>query len=196
MRSSLEHRQQGAVLIVALIFLVILTMLGVTAMTGTTMELRMAGNAYDTGVALQAAETAMRDARRDINGLVLNAGIARNPPMHPSQFGNGTGTNNGSCNATGLCRPLNYSATTNAIMPTAPVVSMSAAPSVAYSTYTGAQTIQGVAQQPRYIIEIFCLPQHGQSIGIAPCKFYRITARGYGGNPNSQVTLQELFLSL
>jgi type IV pilus assembly protein PilX len=196
MSSNLKHRQQGAVLIVALIFLVILTMLGVTAMTGTTMEHRMAGNSKDLGVALQAAETALRDARRDINGLTLNGGTGRNPAMHISQFGDGTGTNNGSCNATGLCRPQAYTAAVNAVMPTAPAVSMTGAPSVAYRTYTGAQLIQGVAQQPTYIIEIFCLPQFGQSIGSSQCKFYRITARGYGGNPNSQVTLQELFLSV
>jgi Tfp pilus assembly protein PilX len=39
----------------------------------------------------------------------------------------------------------------------------------------------------------------GDTMGGPPdvfCKFYRITARGYGVNPNSQVTLQEIFLSL
>ena len=28
---------------------------------------------------------------------------------------------------------------------------------------------------------------------VDSCKFYRITARGFGVNPNSQVTLQEIF---
>lgn len=195
------RREKGAVLIVSLLFLVLLTMLGVTAMTGTSMEQRMAGNTRDLGIALQAAESALRDARRDINGLVLNGGVARNPAMHISQFGDGTGTNNGSCNTSGqqlgLCRPVSYAATVNAVLAPAPTVDWSASsPSVRYGTFTGAQQIQGVARDPRYIIEIFCLPQHGASIGSAPCKFYRITARGYGGNPNTQVTLQEVFLSL
>ena len=78
------RRQHGAVLIVALLFLVILTMLGLTAMSGTTMEERMAGNTRDINVALQAAEAALRDARRDINGMPL-FGAPR--PMHESQFG-------------------------------------------------------------------------------------------------------------
>ena len=196
---NMKHRQSGAVLIVALLFLVVLTMLGVTAMTGTTMEHRMASNTRDLGVALHAAEAALRDARRDINGLVLNKGTARNPTMHVSQFGdNGA---DGTCNTTGLCRPRPYVGAVDMVMPGnltdgATPVSMTAAPSVEYAAYTGAQLLAGVSRQPRYIIEIFCLPQHGASIGTAPCKFYRITSRGYGGNPNSQVTLQEIFLSL
>src|SRR5688572_9206262 len=67
MRPHLPHRQRGAVLIVALLFLVMLTLLGVTAMTSSTMEERMAGNARDNGVAFQAAEAALRDARRDLD---------------------------------------------------------------------------------------------------------------------------------
>ncbi|MGZ8231471.1 MAG: pilus assembly PilX family protein [Burkholderiales bacterium] len=196
-----RRKEEGAVLIVALLFLVLLTMLGVTAMTGTSMEQRMASNTRDVGIALQAAESALRDARRDINGLVVNTGVARNPTMHISHFGDGTGQNNGSCSASpqqqGLCRPRDYAATVDAVLDSEPTVNWNAAaPSVKYGSFTGAQEIKGVAREPRYIIEIFCLPQHGASIGSAPCKFYRITARGWGGNPNTQVTLQEVFLSL
>ena len=197
--STIKHRHRGAVLIVAFLFIVVLTMLGITAMSGTTMEQRMANNTRDLGVALHAAEAALRDARRDINGLVLNTGTARNPTMHVSQFGNAGA--DGTCNSTGLCRPKTYTGAVDMVMPAnltdgASPVSMTGAPSVQYGQFTGAQQIAGVSQQPRYIIEIFCLPQHGASIGTAPCKFYRITSRGYGGNPNSQVTLQEIFLSL
>jgi type IV pilus assembly protein PilX len=190
-----KSREHGAVLIVALLFLVILTMLGVTAMTGTTMEQRMAGNTRDVAVALQSAEAAMRDARRDINSMVLS-GAGRNPSIHISQFGDGTGNDNGSCSTTakGLCRPPAYTATTSALLPSA--LNIDTQTYAQYGQYSGAPQILGVSNQPRYLIEIFCLPQHGASIGAVPCKFYRITARGYGGNPNSQVTLQEIFLSL
>ena len=66
-----RSRQHGAVLIVALLFLVILTILGVTAMTATTFEEKISGNTRDLNVAFQAAEAALRDARRDINGIVI-----------------------------------------------------------------------------------------------------------------------------
>ena len=192
--------QRGAVLIVALLFLVILTMLGVTAMTGTTMEQRMAGNTRDLAVALQAAEAAMRDARRDINGLYLNGATGRSPSLHISQFGDGTGTDNATCSSTakGLCRPGAYSRTLASILP--PALNINTVASYAqYGDYTGSLPLNGVSNQPRYLIEFFCLPggpASGWSIGSAPCKWYRITARGYGANPNSQVKLQEIFLSL
>jgi type IV pilus assembly protein PilX len=190
-----KHREHGAVLIVALLFLVILTMLGVTAMTGTTMEHRMAGNTRDIAVALQAAEAAMRDASRDINSMVIS-GAGRVPAIHISQFGSGGGTDDGSCNAAakGLCRPLTYTPVPGVIMPS--MLNIDLKPYAQYGDFTGAPPINGVANQPRYLLEIFCLPAYGTSIGGAPCKFYRITARGYGANPNSQITLQEVFLSL
>jgi len=56
------RREQGASLVVALIFLVIMAMLGVTLANVTNLEERMAGNTRDRDLALQAAEAALRDA--------------------------------------------------------------------------------------------------------------------------------------
>jgi type IV pilus assembly protein PilX len=192
---GLHHRQRGAVLVISLLFLVILTILGVTAMTTTTFEERMAGNTRDVGLAFQAAEAALRDARRDINGIVVPGFAApRNPPVSgKTGFGDGTDVDNGTCTATGLCRPTPYVATTG-IPPATLSVNMQAAPSVAYGAYTGAPALAGVSAQPRYVIEALCLPRHDDTLGATHCNFYRITARGYGGNPNTQVTVQELFL--
>ena len=204
--SSLGKRQRGAILIVSLLFLVILTLLGVTAMTGTTMEERMAGNTRDTGLALQAAEAALRDARRDINGLPV-AGGGRGVPMHGSMFGNAAGTA-GTCSPAnqGLCLPAknpdgtDYMRAPGAVLPNMPNHDMLGTPSVRYGQFTGALAMGGaptgvLANQPRYIIEVFCLQQLGESLERF-CTFYRITARGYGRNPNTQVTLQETFLAL
>lgn len=54
--------QQGAALIVSLIFLSVLTMLGMTTLGTALLESRMAGNARDRNLAFQAGEIAMRDA--------------------------------------------------------------------------------------------------------------------------------------
>jgi type IV pilus assembly protein PilX len=51
-------KQQGAVLIVSLVFLLVMTILGITATGSANMELRMAGNAKDISIAMQAAESA------------------------------------------------------------------------------------------------------------------------------------------
>ena len=53
-----RHRQQGAVLITSLIFLIILTILAVTSMSTNTLEERMAANAVENNIVFQAAESA------------------------------------------------------------------------------------------------------------------------------------------
>ena len=54
--------EKGVILVTALIFLLILTILGVSSMSGTVLEERMAGNQADRNMAFQAAESALRDA--------------------------------------------------------------------------------------------------------------------------------------
>ena len=54
-------QQQGAVLIMALLLLLIMTLLGVSAMQGSVMDERMAGNMHDHNMAFQAAESGLRD---------------------------------------------------------------------------------------------------------------------------------------
>lgn len=54
-----RQRQQGAVLIVSLILLVILTMLGISAMESTKLETKMAVNTAEVNHALQIAEVGL-----------------------------------------------------------------------------------------------------------------------------------------
>ena len=57
--------QHGAVLVTALVFLVILTLLGITSMSTNTLEERMAGNSQDINRAFQAAESGLSAAFYD-----------------------------------------------------------------------------------------------------------------------------------
>jgi type IV pilus assembly protein PilX len=69
--TSLLRRQRGAALIISLLMLILMTMIGVTAMRTTTLEEKMAGNMYDRNLAFQAAETTLRSAEQEfIEGLV------------------------------------------------------------------------------------------------------------------------------
>lgn len=56
-------RQHGATLLTALIFLVILTLLGIGMYSTTTSEEKMARNFRDKEIALQAAEAALNEAK-------------------------------------------------------------------------------------------------------------------------------------
>jgi type IV pilus assembly protein PilX len=66
----MKHQtHQGFVLVTSLIFLIVLSLLGVMAMRGSLFEERMASNDRDLTLAREYAELALRDAERDILGL-------------------------------------------------------------------------------------------------------------------------------
>ena len=67
-----SKRQNGAVLITALVMLVILTMLGLSSMGTNTMEERMAANNQDVNRAFQAAESGLDQGWADPDAFDLN----------------------------------------------------------------------------------------------------------------------------
>lgn len=73
------RRQRGIALMLALVLLLMMTILGVSAMQGTNLQERMAGNMRDRGVAFEAAEA----------GLRVGEGELR--PLPPSPFNNTNG---------------------------------------------------------------------------------------------------------
>lgn len=63
--SPIRIKQQGAALITSLIFLVVLTLLGVVTMQSAGMELKMAGNMSSRKVAFEAAESCLTQSFND-----------------------------------------------------------------------------------------------------------------------------------
>jgi len=57
----IPSRQGGAVLVASLIILLVMTIIGITAMQATTMDEKMVGNMRDLGIALHAAESVLRE---------------------------------------------------------------------------------------------------------------------------------------
>lgn len=180
----LSSRERGVSLVVSLIFLIILTILGLTAMRVATLEERMSGNARDRSIAFQAAEAALRDAESDIDCLKYDR-VGQPVKKRGGECISGLTGANAAC-TNGLC--CNVSGL-SCIEPAVPVykngaLSFTAAPSVAYGEYTGAPAISGLSQQPRYLLEPFVVD--GKN-------YYRITVRAYGLNADTQVTLQEVY---
>ena len=62
--------QRGSVLIVSLILLLVMTLLGLTAMQGSLMEEMMAGHAKDQNLAFQSAEAALRGAEATVASYI------------------------------------------------------------------------------------------------------------------------------
>ena len=67
------HRhQRGITLIMSLLFLLLLTILGVTAINMSTLQEKMSGNLRDQDVAFQSAESALRYGELMVNNIWLN----------------------------------------------------------------------------------------------------------------------------
>ena len=94
MNTHALRRQQGVALVVSLIILISLTMLGLTAMQRTTLDLAMAGNQRETGLMFQAAEMGLVSAENFIEASATNAdfdnaslGLHTVPPGDPAYSG-------------------------------------------------------------------------------------------------------------
>ncbi len=86
--TATRAKQRGAVLVLALVLLMILTVLGISGMTTATLELTMAGNAQFYQQAFQAAETgiAIAIARGDFDAAIGGTGIV----LPPTTLGDGS----------------------------------------------------------------------------------------------------------
>lgn len=69
---TIKARQTGSSLIISLIILIVMTLLGLTAMGTSGLQERMAGNTRDMGIAFQAAEAALRDAENYFEDEITN----------------------------------------------------------------------------------------------------------------------------
>lgn len=77
-------RHDGSALIVSLLILVVMTLIGVTAMSTSGLEERMAGNARDEQVAFQSAEIALRGGEAFISGIASTAGFDGTNGLYPA----------------------------------------------------------------------------------------------------------------
>lgn len=196
-RSSFKY-QSGVVLAISLIMLLLLTLIGFSALQSTGLEEKMAGNMRDRNLAFQAAEAALRDAEGDIKNVAKNALPRVSGVTNASvDCGTANGASTASDSDDGLCYsyPGSYPGA-NSNPPTWPTETMmKAVPSVSYGTFTGAVPITGIplAQQPRYIIEgMNGMGKECNFLIYKPC--YRITVRAQGVNPNTVVWLQTIYI--
>lgn len=72
------RRQRGAALVMALVILLILTLLGITAMGTSSLQEKMAGNIQEATRAFEAAESGLNQALNDASSLNLNGATTKN----------------------------------------------------------------------------------------------------------------------
>jgi type IV pilus assembly protein PilX len=215
--TSSHMRQRGVVLLVSLLFLIVLTLLGVAASRMVTSEERQSRYLREYNTAFQASEAAMRDARDDIDGILATGASNPSPRITSKAYFSPT------CDY-GLCQ---YDQT-EAVRPW--TVDANWAKAINYGTYslrsplpksqggdaavtgkdkfendvdrvdlatngTRSSSVTGVWKQPSYLIEAIRSYKAGTSEDVTEKTFaqtYRVTARGYGADPNSRATVQEI----
>ena len=216
----LPSRQRGVVLLVSLLFLIVLTLLGVAASRMVTGEEKMSRYLREYNTAFQAAESAMRDAHDDIDGYFANGatnGSRLNsdtlffadcsfgqclfdpaetaPPwMDEAKWANaavlGTYTQRSPLPKSGVVG--SDASTTSKDGQTENAVARFGAATTSTSMVTG------VWKQPAYLVESIPDMRPGANsvvAGVNPPPIYRITARGYGADPNSRAMVQEIYTS-
>jgi type IV pilus assembly protein PilX len=170
--------QQGAVLFVGLIMLVILTLMAVVAMKSSILQERLASGAMDQNVAFQSAESALRDAE-----IYINANIT------PASGFVAACTN-------GLCLP---SITSMSVWDAISDWTSDARP-IVFGSKTSAPAIPDIARQPRYIIELLpdlpAAPGNGGKSSGNDGTAFRITAMGWGKRPSTAIMLQSVYVKI
>ena len=157
---------RGVVLFTTLVLLVLLTMVGISGAHTTRMEQGMARNAHDSMLALQAAESALRDAE---DWLAANA-------TDPAAVFPASGQGRHSAPAWGVAPAWRKD-------------------DVWENGSAEATAPAGVAVPPRYAVEwLTSYPDAAPPDGSGgTVDVFRITALGYGGTEGAQVVLQTTF---
>lgn len=169
-----KQKQQGAVLMVSLMILTVLTLLSVTAMSMSGLQEKMAGNIKDKTTALQAAEAALRQGEEYLNCM----DTAPTPcPNTATACASGIWDRNADKVNDLLTKDHSWWIT-NARLYTVNICGRTSA----------APAISGVAAQPRYLIEYI-------TSDVATGKYYyRVTARGTGGNNAAEAIVQSVYV--
>lgn len=181
-KSIFIAKTRGSALIIALVFLLILTLVGVTAMQGTSQQEIMAGNMRDRSLAFQAAEAALRYCIRtqleppavlpSVATATLPDGWVRRAEGDVDDNGGGADFWRGEF-TNRLSLYANRS--TNSVTTTRP----------------NSTQLSGVVEEPSCIIEDTRSTDMACSSSSLNC--YRITARGFGGTQNAVAIVQQTF---
>ncbi len=86
------HSQKGFVLVVSLLILMVITLIGVNAVSTSALEGRMAHNLQHTMYAFQAAESAIEDTIRASDPFDINYVEAADPSLTAFNLGIGVAT--------------------------------------------------------------------------------------------------------
>lgn len=172
--TSTQARQEGAVLFIAIVLLLVMTLIGATAMKMTTSQERQAGIIQDIEVAFQGTEANLRGGEA----------VVRGQPVAPIAMGSPTDSNNGGVYTAG---------------PTVGTKSYQNWDQASHTNFVTAAAGSGTAPvdpQPVFIVEEIAIISDVLNLGDPPAQirhFYRITASGTGQDAATHALLQSTY---
>lgn len=195
-RNSLQrpNSQRGAVLLVSLIILLVLTLLGIATMESTGMEMKMANRSREHMIAMQAAEAGLRAAEMYIQDI----GFSEN---ELTDSGCNAGTQNcfkEDCSDGGYCFNGTNAGNWSSCSLTAPAQPVWNDSALAVWTTNGRhhQLVSGqIKANVKYVVEFLCyIPGTvGEIITVNPHFLFRITSLAVSDSGKSQVMLQSTY---
>lgn len=202
----MKKNQTGVTLLTALIFLVVLAMIGANAAKMATLEERMAGNSRNRDLAFQAAEATLNFAKNNLHkGLKLaespflskqlvaaDAGKVVAPGLkyfdacnaNSVEFWNGTGAPDCKYGVGGSNELKKYN-----------WIGLNGSNAGTANARIPLITLNQVAEPPMYVVERYMDETYTDPVTALPksVEKFRITARAVGGDKNAVVILQAIY---
>ena len=173
-------RERGTALIFALVMLLLLTLLGITAVTTSSLQEKMAGNMRDQHMAQQAGDSILRDGQ----SWVFNQTDKPTPSCQP-----GAGPSGGIWDSS--CLPADAGATgANWWLPPAATDSWWSGNGIASSE------THPTSQEPRFVVERIQQAPITAEIGKSKKVYrfyYRTTGWSVGATDSSRGLIQDVF---
>lgn len=201
--------QRGAVLFVAMIFLILLTLLGLAASSTSILQERMTGGMRSQQLGLMGAESALRGGEFAVWGAALHASLSTGGDALPPCPG---GAGAAGClydRPGGVENSAVTTFRTSKTWASTPVAGAATyAPTISGFATTDPAATASIASQPRYLLEDLGLDTSGNGSikgrmggardqelggpgGAPPRRLYRVTATSQGGNVNGAVSAVE-----
>ncbi|MBO6564073.1 MAG: pilus assembly protein [Pseudomonadales bacterium] len=178
-----KSRQQGVVLFMSLVMLLLLTALGASSIQTTSVQFQMAQSVDDINVAFQSAEAALRDAEESIEYSFI-AGATQQMFTLTGPAGNSGIGDADLINTAIEFATLDWDDDNNST--------------------AGTTVVDGASEPGRYIVEYIRevvgtedrlnLTNIGEEVGAGGVSVYRVTARGKGfGTGRGEVFVQSTY---
>lgn len=168
--NKVKNRQAGVVLVISLVFLTLLTMIGVSAIKTTSLQGSMAKNTLEQNMSFQTAESALREGERWLGDLLVLPVVCVAPPC--------------------LIYEKNMNGEYTALDHTWWMTN-----GEEYGV-NGVNEFDKVLNDPRYVVEHQDFLRDSLTSGqVAPSgmEAYRVIARGTGGEDETQTILESTF---